>query len=163
MPVLIAACCVMALGLFLNVRGIIRLIKSGEKKLSYWAIGFFLVMPVVIVLLYQLLIHGRVEEAIWVYFPLMISFVVWACEGFFVEAYLKKEMQRKMDGIKKVIPTAPKNHVTKNVILLVVSIAIWIFGVVVGFPNPTLSTCALCICIYLFVRAIAAFWRYRGF
>ena len=72
-------------------------------------------------------------------------------------------IQDLIRGIKKVIPTAPKNHVTKNVILLVVSIAIWIFGVVVGFPNPTLSTCALCICIYLFVRAIAAFWRYRGF
>lgn len=162
MQILIAACCVFAVGLFLNVRGMIRLLKNQEKKLFFWALGFFIVAPVLIILLYNLFSDGVVEP-IWVYFPLLIFFVAWACEGFFIQAYLKKEMQRKLDGAKKIVPIRPKHHIAKNSALIATSVGIWVVGVFVGFPSSILSTCALCICVYLFIRAVASLWRYRGF
>ena len=161
MQFVIAICAVVAVGLFLNIRGMVRLLLNDEKKLFVWSLGFFLGVPTLLTGLYFLLRSNHMS--MWIYFPMLALFIIWSCEGFFLEAYLRKEIQRKLDGIKRVPPAPPKNNTLKNGALIVFSLAIWYVGVFVGIENPTLETCALCICVFLLVRAISSLWRYRGF
>ncbi len=149
-------------GIFLAIRGIIRLFLEEEKKLAIFAIIFFVTLPALF--LVGIFLPEDVLGAIWIYLPVFLLLVVWICFGYFLEAYLKKEKQRKANGEKRIIPTRPPHCLRNNIFLIAIGIAIWCFGAFVGFGNRgILETCTICISIFLVIRGCAALWKYRGF
>lgn len=151
-----------AVGIFLAVRGIVRLFLEKETKLATLAIIFFVAVPLIFVL--GLLLAESVLEEVWVFLPLILLLVVWVCFGFFLEAYLRKEKQRKLSNEKRVIPERPAHWLRNNLLIIAAGIMIWLFGAFVGFGQMKIvETCAICVALFLVVRGCAALWRYRGF
>ena len=159
-PIVIGVVCFSLYGAFLCIRSIFRMYKDKDKKLMLWTLGGFAITPF---LLWGALQLSESNMNIWFAIPILLLGVGWLSLGYFVEVYLRKEKQRKLDGIKRVVPVRPENHLRHNLILLAISIVVWIYGAVIGINNATVETFALCISMFLLARSVSSLWRYRGF
>lgn len=158
--VIVASVCMGIYSVFLTIRGLIRLHKEKEHKMLVCVLAFFLLAPAFFLLALN---YGDGRWTIWLAMPALLLGIAWLCMGFFLESYLRREKQRKLDGMKRVIPKAPPHAIRNNLLLAALSIAIWCFGAFVGISNATAETCALCICVFLLARSVGALWKYRGF
>lgn len=158
--IIVGIVCLFLYGSFLCIRGMVRMYKEREIKLLLWTAAFFVLAPL---LAWGALSLAEDNMNIWFALPILLFGITWLCIGYFVEAYLRKEKRRQLDGLKKVIPARPPNHLRNNLVLLAIAVAIWIYGATAGIANATVETCALCICMFLFARAVSSLWRYRGF
>lgn len=158
--ILLGTICVTIYGLFLCIRGMIRLYKEKEMKMLTCVGVYLLAAPLAV---WGILSMDVSKASIWIIVPGLILVFVWICMGYFLEAYLRKEKRRKEDGEKKIIPVPSKGVIRKNLILMGISLIIWVYGAFVGINNATLETCAVCVVSFLFARSLAALWRYRGF
>ena len=158
--ILIGLAAVAAYGLFLLIRGMIRLYKEGEIKLLAWVAAFFVIAPLVVVLV------GRVPEEklnIWIVIPAVLLGLAWICVGYVLESYLRREKQQRLEGKKREIPARPAHWLRDNLLMIGGGAAVWLVGVLVEIKNTTLETCALCVCVFLLLRGGSRLWRYRGF
>ncbi|MDO4733276.1 MAG: hypothetical protein Q4B50_07180 [Bacillota bacterium] len=148
-------------GLFLFIRGLIRLKKINETKMFFCCLALFL--------LGCLFLGGglliKLEALnIWIVFPMLVILFFLLSAGYFLEAYLKGELRRRMDGLAKTIPARPKNWLRNLLLFLIPGLLIWIFGCFIGFgEHVSLETVFLCLSLFLVGRALAWLWKYRGF
>lgn len=158
--VVVAMACMGIYSIFLTVRGLIRLYQERELRMLICVAAFFLLAPVLFLLAVD---YGDGIWTIWLALPTLLLGICWICTGFFLESFLRRQQKLKLDGRKREIPKAPPHNRRNNLLLLLLSLGIWIFGAFVGIKDATIETCALCICLFLFARAVGALWKYRGF
>lgn len=147
-------------GLFLFIRGMVRLYKDGQKKLLLCAVIFFVIAPLLVVA------AGRVPQSrmsVWIAIPAVLLALIWALTGYFLEGYLRNEKKRRLEGRKRMIPPRPAHWPRNDILTLAGGVAIWLAGVFIKLNNPTIDTCALCISVFLIIRGASHLWRYRGF
>ncbi len=147
-------------GLYLLARGFIRLYKEGETKLLAFALGFFILVPLLVWLIARL---SPEQRNVWLVLPVLLLALAWAGLGYGVEAYLRLGLKRRLAGKKREIPARPAHWLRDNALRLAGGGALWLAGLLIPFDQPVLETMALCVCLYLLVRGIWGFWRYRGF
>jgi|GEM_PF-2081023 len=147
-------------GLFLLLRGMIRLHQEGENKLLAWVAAFFVIAPSLVALV------GNIPQErlnIWIVIPTLLLALGWISSGYFVESYLRREKQRNLEGKKRELPARPPHWLRDNLLLIGGGAALWLVGVFVGISNAVLETSALCVSVFLLLRGGSRLWRYRGF
>lgn len=160
------AVCGALYGLFLFIRGLFRLKKTGEHKMFGWCLGLFCLGLLILGL--GLLIKLEAINS-WIALPILLVLFMMFSAGYFLESYLRHEKRRRADGLDKIIPARPKHWLRNNLILLVVALIIWAVGAFIGFSfiglgdNKTFEISLLCICMFLVARALSSLWKYRGF
>lgn len=157
--VLLGGICVTIYGVFLMIRGMIRLYRDKEMKMFRSALIFFLGAPLLLLAIVLLIKSYN----LWTALPVLVLGLGWISMGYLLESYLRKEKARKADGMKRILPKAKPGQLRKDLILLAVAIIIWVLGVVGVFTNGTVETVAVCICFFLFASSISDLWKYRGF
>lgn len=147
-------------GLFLFIRGMIRLHKEGEKKLFLCAALFFVVAPLIVCL-----VAFMPEEQlnIWFALPAVLLGLIWISTGYFLESYLRKQKQMALEGRKRPILARPPHWLRNSMLCLASGAALWAFGALIGIKNATVETCALCVSCFLLMFGLSRLWRYRGF
>lgn len=156
---LLGGICVAAYGVFLTIRGLIRVYREKEMKMFWSALAFFVAAPL---LLFVILLLVK-NYNLWTVLPVLVLGMGWISMGYLFESYLRKEKARKADGIKKILPKPKPGQIRKDLILLGVALILWILGMVGVFTNGTVETVAVCICFFLFASSISDLWKYRGF
>lgn len=158
---LIGTICAGLYGLFLFFRGLIRLHKLEERKMFFSCIALFLLGC----LLLGASLFLKLEALnIWIVLPVLIIFFLLLSAGYFLEAYLKGERRRRMDGMQKVIPARPKNWLRDSLVFLSLGLVLWLVGVFLGYgSNETVEVCVLCVSLFLLGKAFTSLWKYRGF
>ncbi len=154
------ACCGLY-GLFLFVRGLVRLVKLGEMKMFGWTLGLFLLGGLLVA---AGLLTKEENMNIWIALPVVIIAVLLLCAGYFLESYLRAEQRRRTDGKGKTFPARPKHWLRTCLLLLGAGLALWLGGLLWGYGgNGTVQTILLCACMFLLARSLTALWKYRGF
>lgn len=156
---LLGGICVAAYGVFLTIRGLIRVYREKEMKMFWSALGFFVAAPL---LLFVILLLVK-NYNLWTVLPVLVLGMGWISMGYLFESYLRKEKARKADGIKKILPKPKPGQIRKDLILLAVALVLWVLGILGIFTNGTVETVAVCICFFLFASSISDLWKYRGF
>ena len=151
--------CVTAYGVFLTIRGLIRVYRDKEMKMFWSALGFFVAAPL---LLFVILLLVK-NYNLWTVLPVLVLGLGWISMGYLFESYLRKEKARKADGIKKILPKPKPGQIRKDLILLAVALILWVLGILGVFTNGTVETVAVCVCFFLFASSISDLWKYRGF
>ncbi len=156
----IGAACTAAYGMFLMVRGLVRLWRNGEKKMFGWLLVFFLGLPALIVagiLLPQ-------EKNVWITLPVVLLIICWVCAGYFLESYLRREQRRRLEGGSRIRPARPPHWRRNNLGLLIIALCVWAFGAFVGYGRlVTLNFALLCASLFVCCRSVLMLWRYRNF
>ncbi len=156
---LLGGICVAAYGVFLTIRGLIRVYREKEMKMFWSALAFFVAAPL---LLFVILLLVK-NYNLWTVLPVLVLGMGWISMGYLFESYLRKEKARKADGIKKILPKPKPGQIRKDLILLGVALVLWVLGILGIFTNGTVETVAVCICFFLFASSISDLWKYRGF
>lgn len=156
---LLGGICVAAYGVFLTIRGLIRVYREKEMKMFWSALAFFVAAPL---LLFVILLLVK-NYNLWTVLPVLVLGMGWISMGYLFESYLRKEKARKADGIKKILPKPKPGQIRKDLILLSVALVLWVLGILGIFTNGTVETVAVCICFFLFASSISDLWKYRGF
>ncbi len=156
---LLGGICVAAYGVFLTIRGLIRVYREKEMKMFWSALAFFVAAPL---LLFVILLLVK-NYNLWTVLPVLVLGMGWISMGYLFESYLRKEKARKADGIKKILPKPKPGQIRKDLILLGVALVLWVLGILGVFTNGTVETVAVCICFFLFASSISDLWKYRGF
>lgn len=156
---IVGGVCVALYGVFLMIRGMIRVFREKEMKMFWSALIFFLAAPALLLVIILLVKNYN----LWTVLPVLVLGLSWIAMGYFFESYLRKEKARKADGLKKVIPKAKPGQIRKDLILLAVAVILWVAGVLGVFTNGTLETVAVCACFFLLASSISDLWKYRGF
>ena len=156
---LLGGICVTAYGVFLTIRGLIRVYRDKEMKMFWSVLGFFVAAPL---LLFVILLLVK-NYNLWTVLPVLVLGLGWISMGYLFESYLRKEKARKADGIKKILPKPKPGQIRKDLILLAVALILWVLGITGVFTNGTVETVAVCICFFLFASSISDLWKYRGF
>ena len=97
---LLGGICVAAYGVFLTIRGLIRVYREKEMKMFWSALAFFVAAPL---LLFVILLLVK-NYNLWTVLPVLVLGMGWISMGYLFESYLRKEKARKADGIKKILP-----------------------------------------------------------
>lgn len=156
---LLGGICVAAYGVFLTIRGLIRVYREKEMKMFWSVLGFFVAAPL---LLFVILLLVK-NYNLWTVLPVLVLGLGWISMGYLFESYLRKEKARKADGIKKILPKPKPGQIRKDLILLAVALILWVLGIFCVFTNGTVETVAVCVCFFLFASSISDLWKYRGF
>ena len=156
---LLGGICVAAYGVFLTIRGLIRVYREKEMKMFWSALAFFVAAPL---LLFVILLLVK-NYNLWTVLPVLVLGMGWISMGYLFESYLRKEKARNADGIKKILPKPKPGQIRKDLILLGVALVLWVLGILGVFTNGTVETVAVCICFFLFASSISDLWKYRGF
>lgn len=156
---LLGGICVAVYGVFLMIRGMIRVYREREMKMFWSALSFFLGAPL---LLFVIILLVKSYD-LWTVLPILVLGLGWISMGYVLESYLRKEQARKTDGMKKVLPKPKPGQIRKDLILLAAALIIWVLGLIGVFSNGTVETVAVCICFFLFASSISDLWKYRGF
>ena len=162
--VLTLSCFAMAVySAFLMIRGMVRLFKDREMKMFWSVLLAFVLLPALVGVV--LLVIPVVGYNSWIAIPALIFIIVWICIGYVLEVYMRKELQRKMDGQMKIIPARPPHWLRNNLLILLVCSAVWIYGICGGyfFNNETFESIIMCLCLFFFGRSCMLLWKYRGF
>ena len=147
-------------GIFLYVRGMVRLRMECENILFWCAFGFF---PLVPLITWRAAVLPREHMTIFIALPTVVLVIMWIVTGYLIDSYLKKEKKRKLEGYPKVLPARPLNWLRDNLIFIAVGIVIWCAGQFLHIKDAAVETIMLCGCIFCVIRAVASLWRYRGF
>lgn len=158
--IILGAACLGIYGVFLSVRGMIRLWKLEQKQMLVCMAAFFLLAPLLVV---GGLFLGDNGWTLWLALPVLALAIAWICQGYFLEFYLRRELRLKQDGLKRVIPKRPAKGLRNDLLLLAAALLIWCWGMFIGIKTPMVETCAICLCVFLLARSLASLWRYRGF
>ena len=161
LPILIVSgVCVTMYGMFLMIRGLVRVYKLKDMKMFYSALAFLILDPLLLTL-FILLVK---QYDLWLFLPVLILAGSWICMGYFFESWLRKDRERRANGLKRVLPQPKPGQIRKDLILLAVALLLWVAGAcgLLSF-NPTLETCGVCICFFLLASSAADLWKYRGF
>ena len=156
---LLGGICVAAYGVFLTIRGLIRVYREKEMKMFWSALAFFVSAPLRLCVILLLVKNYN----LWTVLPVLVLGMGWISMGYLFESYLRKEKARKADGIKKILPKPKPGQILKDLILLGVALVLWVLGILGVFTNGTVETVAVCICFFLFASSISDLWKYRGF
>ena len=156
---LLGGICVAAYGVFLTIRGLIRVYREKEMKMFWSALAFFVAAPL---LLFVILLLVK-NYNLWTVLPVLVLGMGWISMGYLFESYLRKEKARKADGIKKILPKPKPGQIRKDLIMLAVALILWVLGILGVFTNGTVETVAVCVCFFLFASSISDLWKYRGF
>ena len=158
---LICGCiCVAAYSIFLMIRGMVRLYKLKEMKLFWSALIFFIGDPLLLLGVFLLIRQYN----IWTVLPALVLAVAWVFMGYALEIFLRKERERKANGMKRIIPRAKPGQLRKDLLLLAVALVLWALGASGIFgAHGVLETCAVCVCFFLLASSVSDLWKYRGF
>ena len=156
--ILFSLACVALFGVFLTVRGVIYLWRHGDKQTAVFATALFLLLPLGI----WLLANTPMEKMNpWVVMPALLLLLVWISIGYLLDGYRRKDMEGPKSGAKNSRPShTGKGFVVRDGVCCLFGIGLWLYGFCIGFPNKTVDTMALCICLFLLTISFASFWRY---
>lgn len=158
---IVGAILVSSVSLFFSIRGMFRLHSIGQNKLLLCCLCIFLLAPLLFVL--GILFIPDDKFNIWTVVPLLLLAAVWILLGYALQIYLRREKAHRLDGIKRQRPCPPPHEIRNDLLLIVASVIIWFMGAFVGLAHPTIETCAMCACVFMFFKGVLSLWRYRKF
>ena len=97
---LLGGICVTAYGVFLTIRGLIRVYRDKEMKMFWSVLGFFVAAPL---LLFVILLLVK-NYNLWTVLPVLVLGLGWISMGYLFESYLRKERPVKLTASKRSCP-----------------------------------------------------------
>ncbi len=159
--IIFAIVCVALFGVFLTIRGVVYLWRHHDKPTAAFATVLFFILPI---LIWRLANTPMEAMNAWIVMPALLLLLAWISIGYLLDAYRRKDIGGKKSGAKSAVPAkTTKGFVVRDLVCCLLGIAIWIYGYWIGFPNKTVDTMALCICLFLLTISFASFWRYRQY